>query len=78
MKNLNFVIFADRKYVKATSSVKSKSFETIFMSSFGIYILVISFLLHSNFQFHPHSKDDLISERQQKTHSFLSTNRNNM
>ena len=86
MKNLNFVIFVDRKYVKAISLVKTKSFETIFMSTFGIYIyiyiyisaLVISFLLHSNFQFHPHSKGDLISERQQKTHGFLCTNRNNM
>ena len=41
MKNLNFVIFVDRKYVKAISLVKTKSFETIFMSTFGyIYIYI--------------------------------------
>ena len=44
MKNLNFVIFVDRKYVKAISLVKTKSFETIFMSTFGIYIYIYIYM----------------------------------
>ena len=67
-KNLNFVIFVNRKYLKAISS---ENFGNHFSSSFWMYIraLVISFLLHNNLIHKVWF--DLTNERQPKTPGFL-------
>ena len=64
-KNLYFVIFVNRKSLKAISTEK-----TISKALFEIPVLVIQFLLHNNLN---HKLVvDLINKKQQKTHHFLS------
>ena len=67
-KNLNFVIFVNKKSLKAISS---ESFGNHFSSSFSMYIraLVISFLLHDKLIHKVWF--DLTNERQPKTQGFL-------
>ena len=63
-KNLNFVIFVNRKCLKAISSVKTK-----ILFGLGYFILTTGPLLHNNL-FHK-VWVDLINERQHKTQGFL-------
>ena len=66
-KNLNFVIFVNRKCVKAISSIKTKNFETFFLNiytGFGYFILV-----HNGTILKVWVK--LINEKQHKTQGYL-------